>query len=81
MKKLFLISVLLLSFNGWAENYSCRINEVFKGSNGQLDGVVTIDQQRRKLDLSLKLTTTPVNLMDKDLILLLKLGRAGISAC
>jgi|TARA_B100000745_G_scaffold129783_1_gene84582 hypothetical protein len=49
MKKLFLISVLLLSFNGWAENYSCRINEVFKGSNGQLDGVVTNRSAKKKV--------------------------------
>tara|TARA_B100000470_G_scaffold94109_1_gene72678 strand:- start:134 stop:496 length:363 start_codon:yes stop_codon:yes gene_type:complete len=49
MKKLILISALLFSFNGWAENYSCRINEVFKGSSGQLDGVATNRSAKRKV--------------------------------
>jgi len=49
LKKLLLISTLLLCSNGWAENYSCRISQVFKGSSGQLDGVVTNRTAKKKV--------------------------------
>jgi len=49
LKKFLLISTLLLCSNGWAENYSCRISQVFKGSSGQLDGVVTNRSAKKKV--------------------------------
>jgi hypothetical protein len=49
MNKILLISTLLLCSNGWAESYSCRISQVFKGSSGQIDGVVTNRTAKKKV--------------------------------